>query len=79
MTRIEILTPRGGLTERIDDIARLRIAVFREWPYLYDGDLDYERQYLGRYAQSPGSVCVAAYDGDRIDRRVHGHAACRRA
>jgi hypothetical protein len=24
----------------IDDIARLRIEVFREWPYLYEGDLD---------------------------------------
>ena len=66
MTRIEILTPEAGLAERIDAIARLRIVVFREWPYLYDGDLDYEREYLGRYAQSPGAICIAAYDGDRM-------------
>lgn len=49
----------------LDDLARLRIAVFRDWPYLYDGDLDYERDYLRAY-QSPGAVVVAAYDGDRM-------------
>ena len=25
--------------------ARLRIEVFRDWPYLYDGDLAYEQSY----------------------------------
>ncbi len=49
----------------LDDLARLRIAVFRDWPYLYDGDLDYERDYLRAYS-SPGAVVVAAYDGDRM-------------
>ncbi|MFG6080631.1 GNAT family N-acetyltransferase [Paracoccus litorisediminis] len=49
----------------LDDLARLRIAVFRDWPYLYDGDVDYEREYLRAY-QSPGAVVVAAYDGDRM-------------
>ena len=49
----------------LDDLARLRIAVFRDWPYLYDGDLDYERDYLRAY-QSPGAVIVVAYDGDRV-------------
>jgi GNAT superfamily N-acetyltransferase len=43
----------------IDDLARLRIAVFREWPYLYDGSLDYEQRYLQGYAKS-GSVVVTA-------------------
>ena len=28
------------------DAARIRISVFREFPYLYDGDPDYERRYL---------------------------------
>ncbi|MFO1166322.1 MAG: GNAT family N-acetyltransferase, partial [Paracoccus sp. (in: a-proteobacteria)] len=49
----------------LDDLARLRIAVFRDWPYLYDGDVDYERDYLTAY-QSPGAVVVAAYDGARM-------------
>lgn len=49
----------------LDDLARLRIAVFRDWPYLYDGDVDYERDYLRAYT-SPGAVVVAAYDGGRM-------------
>ncbi|HBF93820.1 MAG TPA: GNAT family N-acetyltransferase, partial [Marinobacter adhaerens] len=28
----------------LDDLARLRIEVFRHFPYLYDGDMDYERK-----------------------------------
>lgn len=54
-----------ALEAALDDVARLRIAVFRAWPYLYDGDLDYERNYLTAY-QSPGAVVVAAMDGTRI-------------
>lgn len=50
----------------LDDLARLRITVFRAWPYLYDGDLDYERQYLTFYQENPGAILVAAYDGDRL-------------
>lgn len=50
----------------LDAVADLRIAVFRDWPYLYDGDRAYEREYLDAYAQSPDSVFVLAFDGDRI-------------
>lgn len=50
----------------LDDVARLRIAVFREWPYLYAGDLDYERDYLLAYAASADSVFVLARDGDSV-------------
>ncbi|QBX35785.1 GNAT family N-acetyltransferase [Paracoccus liaowanqingii] len=53
------------LAAALPDVARLRIAVFRDWPYLYDGDADYERDYLRAY-QSPGAVVVAALDGERI-------------
>lgn len=50
----------------LDEVAALRIAVFREWPYLYDGDRDYERDYLAAYAASPESVCVLAFDQGRV-------------
>ncbi|TRW98657.1 GNAT family N-acetyltransferase [Paracoccus sp. M683] len=53
------------LADALEDVARLRIAVFRDWPYLYDGDLDYERDYLKAY-QSPGAVVVVAEDSGRI-------------
>ncbi len=44
-------------------LARLRIAVFREWPYLYDGVLDAERVYLSELAQSPRGGMAVAFDG----------------
>ena len=47
-------------------LARLRIAVFRDWPYLYDGTLAYEQGYLDKFSRSPGAVIVAAYDGEQI-------------
>jgi GNAT superfamily N-acetyltransferase len=50
----------------IPQLAALRIAVFRDWPYLYDGTVAYEAAYLYEFAQEPGSVLVVAEDGDRI-------------
>jgi len=50
----------------LDAVAALRIAVFRDWPYLYDGDIAYERAYLAAYAASPGSVFVLATAGDAV-------------
>lgn len=49
----------------LDDLARLRIAVFRDWPYLYDGDLDYERRYLELYT-NPRAIVVGAFDGGHM-------------
>ncbi len=50
----------------LDDVARLRIVVFRNYPYLYDGTLAYERDYLARFAASDGAVVVVARDGARV-------------
>jgi len=49
-----------------DDLARLRIEVFRDFPYLYEGDFDYERRYLATYMQSPGAVVIGAFDDDQL-------------
>ncbi len=62
-----ITTLRGAdVAPFLDDLARLRSVVFRDWPYLYDGDAGYEREYLAAYAASPGSVFVLARDGDAV-------------
>ena len=50
----------------IHELARLRIEVFREFPYLYDGSADYEQTYLRTYLDVPESVIVIAFDGDRV-------------
>ena len=56
----------AALLPHLDDVAKLRIAVFRDWPYLYEGDVGYEREYLAAYAQSADSVVVLARDGDAV-------------
>ena len=56
----------AALAPLLDAVARLRIAVFRDWPYLYDGDPGYEREYLDPYLRSPDSVVVLARDGDEV-------------
>jgi GNAT superfamily N-acetyltransferase len=62
------VTPLTGeaLAASLPDVARLRIAVFRAYPYLYDGDAAYEEKYLATYAASPGAIVVGAFDGDRL-------------
>ncbi|UCD67366.1 MAG: GNAT family N-acetyltransferase [Betaproteobacteria bacterium] len=50
----------------LSELARLRIAIFREFPYLYDGSLDYESGYLDTYVGAPNSVVVVAFDGGRV-------------
>lgn len=47
-------------------LAALRIEVFREYPYLYEGSLDYEQRYLQSYAACPRSVVVIARDGAQV-------------
>lgn len=54
---------RAEVEAAFDDLARLRIAVFRDFPYLYEGDPDYERRYLAAYMESPGAVVIGAFDG----------------
>lgn len=56
----------AAVREHLDAVAALRIAVFCDWPYLYDGDRAYEREYLDAYAASPDSVFVLAFAGDEI-------------
>lgn len=57
---------RAEAEAAFDDLARLRIEVFRDFPYLYDGDLDYERRYLATYLEGEGATIVGAHDGDRL-------------
>jgi GNAT superfamily N-acetyltransferase len=61
-------TPTFGdeVTASLPAVAALRIAVFREYPYLYDGTLAYEEAYLAGYAASPQSLVVIARDGENV-------------
>ena len=64
---IEVRALTGpALEAALDGVAALRIAVFRDWPYLYDGSLDYERAYLQTYRDNPGALLVGAFHNDRL-------------
>jgi len=66
---VESLTDSEAIAAVIQDLARLRIGIFREFPYLYDGSLAYEAEYLKLYAKTASSVVVTARDaaaGNRI-------------
>lgn len=64
---IEVRALTGDALEAaLDDVAALRIAVFRDWPYLYDGTLVYERQYLATYRDNSGALLVGAFHKGRL-------------
>jgi GNAT superfamily N-acetyltransferase len=63
--RVEAITGEG-LRSRLADLARLRIEVFFDFPYLYDGDPDYEAKYLAALGASPNAIIAGAFDGDVI-------------
>jgi GNAT superfamily N-acetyltransferase len=46
----------------IDRLGEFRIQIFREYPYLYDGSIEYERTYLRRYLMAPESLCLILED-----------------
>lgn len=55
-----------GITPFISEIASLRIEIFREFPYLYDGSIEYEEKYLKTYTQSANSLGILVFDKDKI-------------
>lgn len=54
------------LSTHIESLAKLRIEVFRDFPYLYEGSLDYEKKYLEVYLNSKRCAVIAAFDGDKM-------------
>ena len=65
MLALQTLTGEA-LAAHIGDLARLRIAVFRDWPYLYDGDEAYEHEYLSVFAHCPEALAVLALEGGKV-------------
>ena len=56
------------IENHIDDLGRFRMEIFREYPYLYDGSIEYERVYLSRYSRNPESLLLILQD----DRGILG-------
>ncbi len=65
MLRLENV-PGPQLGPYLDAVGELRITVFREFPYLYEGSIEYEREYLRMYAECPRSMTVLAFHGHAV-------------
>lgn len=63
--RLETLSG-AAVMDVVADLARLRVEVFRDFPYLYDGDAVYEERYLAKYARIADATIVVARDGARV-------------
>lgn len=64
---LEICLCRGrDIAGHLEGLARLRITVFREFPYLYDGTFEYEAEYLQRYFECSDSLAVLVFDDGRL-------------
>ena len=50
----------------IPQIAKLRIEVFAEYPFLYSGDLEYEKRYLKKFSEMEDAIAVACFDGEEL-------------
>jgi GNAT superfamily N-acetyltransferase len=57
----------------VDALGALRIEVFREYPYLYEGDLEYERRYLSVYLGCPRARIALVQDDEG---RLVGATTC---
>lgn len=67
MKDLHFITRSGSdIEECFPDLAELRIAVFHDYPYLYEGTLAYEKEYLKTYSDSPRSLLFAVYDGQKM-------------
>ncbi len=66
-TKINYIEAGGQkLKDHLDTMAQLRIAVFNEWPYLYEGSLNYEKSYLQTYVKSRHSFVLLAHEDGKV-------------
>ena len=49
-----------------NDLASFRLEYFREYPYLYEGSLEYEKKYLESYFNNENSILLVALDNNKI-------------
>jgi GNAT superfamily N-acetyltransferase len=66
MAITEQLLTGSAVAESLDDIALLRITIFREFPYLYDGRREEESLYLQVYAKAPDTTILTMSDSGKI-------------
>jgi GNAT superfamily N-acetyltransferase len=56
----------SSIKNYLSSIARLRTEVFRDYPYLYEADMQNEIQYLKKFANCKDAVAVIVFDGSEV-------------
>ena len=66
--KLSFVTKTGSEIESVfEDLARLRISVFHDYPYLYEGTIEYEKEYLKTYSNSERAFLFSVYhDGKMV-------------
>jgi GNAT superfamily N-acetyltransferase len=59
----EQLLTGTAITDALNDLATLRLDIFPEYPYLYQGRREDELTYLGTYSEAPDAGVILSYDG----------------
>ncbi|MDD2736832.1 MAG: GNAT family N-acetyltransferase [Desulfuromonadaceae bacterium] len=68
----EQLLAGTAIADILDDVATLRLEIFQEYPYLYQGLREDELTYLVTYAEAPDACVILAYDGHAVVGAVAG-------
>lgn len=60
----------------LEALSSLRISIFREYPYLYDGQLEDELKYLRIYAEAADVFVITASDAGALVGAASGIPLC---
>lgn len=64
---IEIIKIKGDeIKSYLHELAALRIRVFRDYPYLYQGSTRYEIEYLKPYQRAPDAAFFIVKDNQKV-------------
>jgi GNAT superfamily N-acetyltransferase len=60
----------------LEALASLRIDIFREYPYLYEGSREYELNYLRLYMEAPDAFVISVNDAGSMVGAATGISLC---
>jgi len=66
VTLHEQLVTGPAIADCLEGLATLRLDIFREFPYLYDGRREDELRYLQLYADAPEALVIIVKDGGQV-------------
>jgi len=55
-----------AIVDHLDELATLRLDIFKEYPYLYSGRREDELAYLAGYVEKPGACVILAEDDGAV-------------